>query len=59
MKRNLAAVALPALLAAAPAPAHFQEWALPSFLSRCADTKEAAIAGFTTFKPEETVIVIR
>ena len=59
MNRKLSTVALLAILAAASALAHFQEWTLQSFLSRCSDTREGTITDFNSFKPEETIIVFR
>ena len=58
MIRKTVLAALLALLAA-PAFAHFQDWVLPAFLSRCSDTKEAVITDFTTFKLEATILFVR
>lgn len=58
MKRKTLLAVLLALLAA-PAFAHFQDWVLPAFLSRCSSTAEAVITDFSTFKLEATVFFIR
>ena len=58
MKRKTLLAVLLALLAA-PAFAHFQDWVLPAFLSRCSSTREATITDFTTFKLQSTILFIR
>ena len=58
MKRKTFLAALLALLAL-PALAHYQDWVLPAFLSRCSSTREATIVDFSTFKLECTVLFVR
>lgn len=47
------------LILAVPAVAHVAEWALPAFLSRSSTTAEATLNDFTTFKLEETILIVR
>jgi len=58
MRKKALIAIMPALLAA-PSLAHVVEWALPAFLSRCSTTAEATLTDFTTFKLEETILIVR
>lgn len=58
MRRKICLAILLAL-PAAPTLAHVVEWALPAFLSRSSTTAEATLNDFTTFKLEETILIVR